>query len=405
MRKEQDKQPRRRHCMVVHAYYPLGETRVQREAEALVKHNYEVDVVCLRNKGEAPTDSFKGACIYRLPVRRYKGHGLFVQLLEYLAFLFLAIFAVSWLHGRRHYITIQVHNPPDFLVFAACVPKLFGACIILDLHDLMPEFYMGRFHPRGSSLPIRLLRLQERLSCWFANHVITVSEHWRQALIRRGVPAHKCSVLMNVADNAIFRPSAGIAKRTQCKDSLRLIYHGQVTQRYGLDLVLQAMAHLRQKAPGVHLTILGRGDHMNALVCLADELKLIDRVAFHDEIRPVEELPKTILRFDAGVVPYRNDPFTDDLLPTKLMEYAALGVPAIAARTTAIASYLDETMVLFFTPDEPNDLARCILTLYSDPKRLAQLAEGIRKFNQRYDWTKMSAEYVALVERLGMRER
>lgn len=405
MKKERDKQPRGRHCMVVHAYYPLGETRVQREAEALLKHDYEVDVVCLRNNGEPATDSFKGVCIYRLPVRRHKGHGRVVQLLEYLVFVFLAMFTVSWLQGRRHYITIQVHNPPDFLVFAAWVPKLFGACTILDLHDPMPEFYVGRFHPHGSSLPIRLLRLQERLSCWFADHVITVGEHWRQVLIRRGVPAHKCSVLMNVADNAIFRPPAGTAKQTQTKDSLRLIYHGQVAKRYGLDLVLQAMDQVRQKAPAVHLTILGRGDHMNALVCLADELKLIDRVAFHDEIRPVEELPKIILSFDAGVVPYRNDPFTDDLLPTKLMEYAALGLPTIAARTTAIASYFDEAMVLFFNPEDPDDLARCILTLYSDPARLAQLAVGIKKFNQRYNWTRLGAEYVSLVDRLGIRER
>ena len=38
----------RRHCMVVYAIYPLAETRVQREAEALLKHGYEVDVICLR---------------------------------------------------------------------------------------------------------------------------------------------------------------------------------------------------------------------------------------------------------------------------------------------------------------------------------------------------------------------
>jgi hypothetical protein len=32
---------------------------------------------------------------------------------------------------------------------------------------------------------------------------------------------------------------------------------------------------------------------------------------------------------------------------------------------------------------------------------LQELAKGSIKFNQRYNWTKIGAEYVALVERMG----
>jgi glycosyltransferase involved in cell wall biosynthesis len=391
----------KRHCMVVHAYYPLGETRVQREAEALLKHGYEVDVICLRYEGEPPRDDFKGVRIHRLPVQRHKSSGLFVQLLEYLAFLFGAMFKVSWLYLKRHYNTIQVHNPPDFLVFAAWIPRLFGTRIILDLHDLMTEFYMGRFHRDIDSLPVRMIRLQERLSCRFAHHVITVSHHWRQALADRGVKEEKISVVMNVADDAVFRPPENQPRQTATDQSLHLIYHGVVTQRYGLDLVLQAMARLRQDAPNVYFTILGGGDHMDTLVRMADELALNDRVTFHREFRPAEELPEIILAADAGVVPYRNDPFTDGLVPTKLMEYAALGLPAIAARTTAIARYFEDTGVELFTPGSVDDLARCLELFYNDQGRLARLAERTKEFNRRYNWPSQSAEYVRLVDHLG----
>jgi glycosyltransferase involved in cell wall biosynthesis len=60
-------------------------------------------------------------------------------------------------------------------------------------------------------------------------------------------------------------------------------------------------------------------------------------------------------------------------------------------------------MVEFFTSGDADDLARCILTLHSDRKRLARLAQGADKFNQRYNWTKLAGEYVALVEQLGSR--
>ncbi len=400
----------KRHCMIVHAYYPLGETRVQRQAEALLKRGYQVDVISLRKEGEAARETFKGTRIYRLPVRRYRRGGLAAQFLEYVAFLFMAMVTVSWRHLITPYATVQLHSPPDFLVFAGWLPRLLGARLILDLHDLMPEFYMGRFGRGAGSLPVRLVRLQERLSTRFADHVITVSHHWRQNLIERGVPGEKVSVVMNVADDAIFvRPDgegpalngAGSTNGSGQRSGLRLIYHGAVVERYGLDLALHAMACLEDQAPDIHLTILGRGDYMESLRHLARELKVDGRVAFYYELRPAEELPAIILQADAGIVPYRDDPFTDGLLPTKLMEYAALGLPSIAARTTAIERYFEGTMAELFTPNSVEDLASVLKALYADRGRLAALARRADAFNRTYNWTKIGAEYVDLVEHLG----
>jgi hypothetical protein len=41
--------------------------------------------------------------------------------------------------------------------------------------------------------------------------------------------------------------------------------------------------------------------------------------------------------------------------------------------------------------------------LHANTERLADLARGCQKFNQRYNWATISAEYVKLVERLGNR--
>jgi hypothetical protein len=101
----------------------------------------------------------------------------------------MVVFKLAVLDRRRHYRVVQVHNLPDFLVFAAVIPKLRGALLLLDLHDLMPEFYAARFHQDLARWPVRLVRWQEWLSCAFADHVITVKEFWRHTLIVRGVPA------------------------------------------------------------------------------------------------------------------------------------------------------------------------------------------------------------------------
>jgi glycosyltransferase involved in cell wall biosynthesis len=389
------------HCMIVYALYPLAETRVQREAEALLKNGYEVDVICLRLPGDAAIDCYKGVYIYR---EEYRVHVPLIKIgelgerfLSYLRFLVAAAIRLAKLGRQKHYDAIQVHNLPDFLVFSALFPKISGVPVILDLHDLMPEFFAGRFGPGKPGLA--LIRLQEHLACKFADRVITVSEQWRQSLIERGVPADKCSVVMNVADDAIFFPKSNARSRSLQSDRFKLIYHGSIHERYGLDLAVMAVAKLRSQIPNIHLTLIGHGEFLPHLEHMVEELELGEFVSIEKPIL-AEELPEIIRSCDLGIVPYRDDVFTDGLLPTKLMEYAAIGLPAIAAETTAIRTYFSDTMVEFFRPGDVEDLCRCICTLYGRPDRLAELARGCEKFTRRYNWTKTSAEYVAMVDQL-----
>lgn len=396
---ERGKRPKR-HCMVVHAYYPVGETRVQREALALVSQGYEVDVLCLRGKDERPRDQEDGVQIYRLPMKRHKGSSFPLQLLEYLAFFVLAFGKLVRLHAEKRYGTVQVHNLPDFLVFAALFPKVMGARIILDLHDLMPEFFAAKTGSTMDDLLVRLVVWQEQLSCRFADHVITVTDVWKETLIRRGVPAHKVSVVMNVADSAVFRRTEGQVARNG--NGFGLIYHGTFTHRYGVDLIIRAVEQVREEIPDIRLTLLGRGESLEDLVQLTEALNLQEHVTIGGTLH-VSKLPPLIAEADVGIVPNRSNIFTDGLLPTKLMEYVALGTPVIAARTPTISTYFDDSMVQFFEPGSVEDLAHSILSLYGDRQRLSQLAQQADNFNRQYSWERVSADYAALVERLNDR--
>jgi glycosyltransferase involved in cell wall biosynthesis len=387
--------------MVVHAHYPLGETRVERESQALLRCGYTVDVICLRGPGEQPREMVGGVTVYRLPVRRNKARSAAAQLLEYMLFLLLAAIRLARLHLRWPYRVVQVHNLPDFLVFSALPARIMGARVILDIHDLMPEFFGARFDKSFDSWPVRLVRLQERLACRFADAVIVVSDHWRRTLIGRGVPADKCCVVMNVADDTIFRPPPVEPPLPRHPNGLRLVYHGNLTWRYGLDLAIRAVEHVRDDIPGIHLTLLGAGDAVDALRALIEELAVGRHVELIPELRSTEELPAIIGAADLGIAPYRNDPFTDGLLPTKLMEYAALGMPAVAARTSAIESTFGGTMVALFEPGDVDDLAGCLLALHHDPSLLANLRAGAVRFNERYNWPEIGATYVALVDWVG----
>jgi len=389
------------HCMVVHAYYPLGETRVEREALALIDHGYEVDVICLKRSDEHPIEMINGVTIYRLPVSRHKKSGRFIQLIEYLAFLLLASLKVTSLYIQKKYGTIQAHNLPDFLVFSALLPKIFGARVILDIHDMMPDFYAASVDGDFNSFPVKLIVWEEKLSCRFADHVICVTENARQALIDRGVPAEKISIVMNVADSKIFfrLPDTGYPEGNNGK--FRLVYHGTMTKRYGVDLLVKAIARVHEEIPDIELMLIGGGEFRDALIKLSEDLGIKNQVFFSPNEVPAAELPAMLRECDFGVVPNLNDPFTDGLLPTKMMEYTALGIPVIAAKTTTIADYFDQDMVLFFEPGNLEDLSAKIIKSHDNPQLGKELIRESDKFNLKYSWEMVAAGYVDLVDRLN----
>lgn len=396
----------------------LTDPRVRREAQALAERGDYVDFFCLSQpKGDAAGrgerwQDVDGVHVCYLPFKKYQGGNQIAYLLSYVRFLFVAGFWLTGLHLRRHYQVIQVHTMPDFLIFAALVPRIFGAKLILDMHDLTSDLYSVKFRSRWMRPLIWGLRLQERASAGLAHHVITVHEPYRQVLIERGIKPQKISVLMNAPDDRIFSMAVRATGKLAAVDSdmppaFTLVYHGTVVARYGLDVMLRALARLRRDntIPNLHLVIYGKGDDLPRLRGISSELGLDDIVYFHGQHVPLADLPRLLIQADLAVVPNLSNPFTDYVLPTKLMEYAAIGVPAVVARTPVVSQYFDDEMVAYFAPGDDADLARHIDALALDPTQRRALARTAhQRFTQRYNWTALKQSYYALVDALVRRQ-
>ena len=52
---------------------------------------------------------------------------------------------VTNLHFKKKFSVIQVNTMPDFLVFSTLIPKLFGAKIVLHIHEPTPELWKVKF--------------------------------------------------------------------------------------------------------------------------------------------------------------------------------------------------------------------------------------------------------------------
>jgi glycosyltransferase involved in cell wall biosynthesis len=202
---------------------------------------------------------------------------------------------------------------------------------------------------------------------------------------------------MNTADPEIFHP---LPESRQPRDTFRLVYHGTVSQRHGLEIAVRAVAQAREKIENLEFLVLGEGDDLDRIERLVSELSLDGTVAVQRGFVPIEELAPVLSDVDVGVVPVYDDRFTRYMLPVKLLEYAALGIPVICSSTQTIRSYFDDTMVRFVRPGDVDDLAGAIVELGADPELRRRLALSARRFNEQHGWEAERARYYELIDSL-----
>ena len=89
------------------------------------------------------------------------------------------------------------------------------------------------------------------------------------------------------------------------------------------------------------------------------------------------------------------------MLPVKLLEDVALGLPVISSQTPTIRAYFDDTMISFVRPGDAADLAAKILALRRDPKLRESLVRNADTFLDRYAWDRESDRYHELIESLA----
>ena len=339
---------KRRLLMVVHSEYPVGETRVRRQAEAAVAAGWSVDVFALATDGEPRREVFGGVRVYRSRVRRLRDMSARGLLNEYGRF---CLDALLFCLRTPRWDVVVVANPPDFLVFSAWPQRLRGARVVLDVHDLMTDLFAVRVAGDSSGLRTRLLRSLERHSIRWADRVMTVHDPYAAEIRKRVGGQIAPIVVMNTADEALFsrRPSVPPGPKV-------VVYHGSVFERYGVLDLLTAFLKVSESVPEARLWVLGDGDAREELERRARACRADGRIEVSDGFLPAETIAERLTLAHIGVVPNQPNELNRYALSTKLFEYVAVGVPVVCAGLPTIREYFGEDEVLFFEPGNVADL-------------------------------------------------
>jgi glycosyltransferase involved in cell wall biosynthesis len=379
-------------CMIAYTFYAF-DARVRREAETLVAHGFHVRFLTPRAGAKAARFVMNGVEVRELPVAKYRGKSQLAYLASYVWFALAASAVCLSLVIRRQIDVVHVHNLPDFLVVAAIVPRLTGSKVVLDVHDSIPETFATKFS--SASIFWKALCLEERLSALVAHRVICVNHPQREALVARGIPRAKTFISMNVPDPAIFSDGAPSAPMA-ADSSFNVVYHGTMSERLGVDLIVRAFARLRDRLPMARLHLWGAGDDAESFRKLVRELRLDEQVTLNLKGFPLQELPRLLRSMHVGVVGNRRSAAADLMLPVKLLEYVSLGIPAVVPRLRTIEHYFSDDMVLYYDAEDVDSLATAIHRLYRQPDSRREQARRARAFLAQYGWEQQGPELAAL---------
>jgi glycosyltransferase involved in cell wall biosynthesis len=385
--------------MLAYTYYE-GDNRVRRYAEALVKRGDCVEVVACGQPGQPANVTIDGVRVFRIQTRRIDEKNQFDYLLKIIRFLGRSFLFLTYRHFLKPFQLIHVHSVPDFEVFAAVLAKVSGAKVILDIHDIVPELFAGKFSRGKMTALARALVTVERMCCAFADHVIISNHIWGQKIVERSVKTEKCSVILNYPDPAIFHARVSREKG----DAFSIIYPGTLSVHQGLDIAIRAISLVKDRLPPFQFDIYGRGSERRSLEELAISLGLQENVAFHDPL-PLDEIAAKMAIADLGVIPKRADDFGNEAFSTKIFEFMALNVPVLISSTKIDRYYFNDSIVMFFESGNERELAEKILFLAKNRLYRNSMVRRASSFIREYSWDVKQGEYFSLVDSLVFKNR
>ncbi len=368
--------------------------RVWQQARALKADGWRVSVITPKvGSYRTPKETIEGIDIYRHPLL-VEARNVAFYALEYASALAGELFHLLRL-GPGDIDVVQICNPPDFLFLPALVAKkLGGAKIVFDHHDLTPELLVQKTGGNFGML-LNLARWAERRTFAAADRVISTNAAFKAiAQEKGGKAANDVTIVYSSPDLDALRPGVPTPSLKNGKDVL-LFWVGVMGSQDGVDLLLEAMAALKEMPGGdrFHLLIAGDGPERFAMEVRSHELGVQNDTTFAGFLSG-DELANAFATADIGVGSDPKNAFNDCLAMNKVMEYMAYGLPSVMfgldeCRKIAGAS------AFYAANNNPAALAAGLSNLIESPAmRAAMGAKGKARLMKDYCWQRQKERYL-----------
>jgi glycosyltransferase involved in cell wall biosynthesis len=382
-------------------------THILHNLRGLVNRNYEVHLITPSDGILPVEDVIEGARVTRIP------QDLTQNFLARAAHFGQAVSSHLAIH--HDYDVAHYRNVWDGL-FIAQNKKRFGFKTLFEVNGL-PSIELKYHYPGLASDLLAKIKEQEIATLHLSDAIVCPSHVTKDYIASLGAAPstslrasrERVTVIPNGVSPSDFSPSPLPTRDGRVPV---LLYIGTLADWQGLEVVIRALPKILERQ-AVRLHIVGRGRSRQRKFLSKQIRRLgVEGSVMVQPAVPHHEVPALIAEADICLAPLglndRN--VTQGACPIKVLEYMAAGRPLLASNLPIVRELAREDVdALLFSPNDPDDLARQVLTLLNDfdlSKRLAESASkrALTKFTWHESQKKLGKVYEKLLDPKGLKD-
>jgi glycosyltransferase involved in cell wall biosynthesis len=298
--------------------------------------------------------------------------GFVLRLLDFFSFMVSGF--LGGLRVRDADIIIGT-SPQFFTVCAAyCLAKVKQRPFVFEMRDIWPESLQA-VGMSNAGLSVRLAAPLADYLYRRADHLIVVTHSFKVYLQDRGVSGERVTVIQNGVDPDMFFPipaDISLQQELQLEDKFVVGYLGTHGLAHGLESVVEAarLAGQTDDLTAVHFITVGAGaqfDRIKEIASDLDNFTMIGQVSRADILRYWSLL-------DASLIHLKASPLFESVIPSKMFEAMAMGVPLLHGVAGESADIVRTSRSgICFAAEQPEALLSAIRQVSTDKDAYQQM--------------------------------
>lgn len=340
--------------------------------------NYQTGLRTVKQKGIFVEQKIEGVSVLRAYSADTLHRSYFWRLISFVSFTFSSV----WTALQVKDVDLVMGTTPQIFqaVSAWFIAFLRRKPFFLEVRDLWPEFAISMGVIKNPVI-IRLSYWLERFLYARATHILVNSPAYKEYIVGRGIPAKKITFIAYGSDIDRFNPGidgSSVRERLGLNNKFIVLYAGTIGQAHDLYTVLRAAKRLSDDSH-IQFVFFGDGKERPNLEAEAQRLGL-KNVLFAG-VCPKKEIPAVIASADVCLAILQNLEMFRTTYPNKVFDYMASARPTVLVIDGVVREVIEASNGgVFVEPGNDELLAKAILTLSRDPRRVKQMGENARAY-------------------------
>jgi glycosyltransferase involved in cell wall biosynthesis len=339
-----------------------------------------------------------GVPVVRLPLYPDHGSKAWKRALNLSSLAFIAALLGPFVLRKAD--LIYVIQLPTHVAAARWLCLFWRSRIVMEVQDLWPESLVTT-GMAGQGTAISLLGKWCGWAYRQCSLIRVISPGFAKNLIGKGVPPEKLRMVPNWINSSDFpspTPDPAWLKKLGTEGKFTLLYAGSIGRPQGLEVVVEAAEHLRDR-PDIQILLAGDGVSREGIMeqVASRGLSSVKYLGKFDQA----DMPQVYAAVDAHLVHLLPDPLFSVTVPSKIVACMASGKPILAGvEGDPLDVILDSGAGIGFEPGSGERLAKALRSLADLPfeERQAMGERGRKAAREKYDSSRLLPKMAALAE-------